>query len=96
MVTISDLMPPNRDTIAGLGAKLREARLAAGLSQYEAADASGVHQVSITRFETEKATPTLRLLYALANAYGVDVCDLLPKPSKKTRKPKTNPDKPKP
>lgn len=83
MISISDLMPANRDSVPGLAKKLQDARAAAGLSQYEAADKSGVHQVSIARFETEKATPTLRVLYLLAEAYGVDVCDLLPKRPKK-------------
>lgn len=82
MIPTPVLMPPNRDSVPGLAKKLQEARAAAGLSQYEAADKSGVHQVSIARFETEKATPTLRVLYQLAEAYGVDVCNLLPKKGK--------------
>ena len=80
---------PSRDTLPGLAAKLRTAREAAGLSQYEAAERSGVHQVSIARFETDVRSPTLPTLYKLAAAYGVKVCDLLPgppAPEKKGRK----------
>lgn len=87
MLTTHVLMPSNRDSVPGLAAKLREARDAAGLSQVQAGEKAGVHHVSIAKFETEKATPTLRVLYLLADAYGVDVCDLLP-PAKKSRRPK--------
>ncbi len=79
-------MPANRDTVPGLAKKLQEARNTAGLSQVEAGEKSGVHHVSIARFETEKATPTLRVLYLLAEAYGVDVCDLLPPAPKSKRR----------
>ena len=73
----------NRDTVVGIGPLLRAARDAAGLSQVEAGEKSGVHHISIAKFETEKVTPTLRVLYRLADAYGVSVCSLLPKRSKK-------------
>lgn len=69
---------PNRDTVPGLAALLKTAREVAGLTQTQAGERSGVHQISISRFETDKATPTIRVLYKLATAYGVDVCDLLP------------------
>ena len=60
-----------RDNVPGLAARLREIRERAGLTQQEAADRSGVHAVSIARFETEVTTPTLRALYRLAEAYGL-------------------------
>jgi transcriptional regulator with XRE-family HTH domain len=78
MISTTLLMPPNRDSVPGLAVLLKEAREAARLSQVQAGQKSGVHHVSIAKFETEKATPTLRVLYLLAAAYGVDVCDLLP------------------
>ena len=68
-----------RDTVPGLAAKLRAARIAAGLTQLQASERSGVHHISIAKFETDKATPTVRLLYKLASAYHVKVCDLLPR-----------------
>lgn len=76
---------PNRDTVPGLAALLRAAREAAELSQVEAGERAGVHHVSIARFETDKATPTLRVLYLLADAYGVEVCELLPARPKKPK-----------
>lgn len=72
--------------VPGLAAVLRAARESAGMSQAQAGESSGFHHVSIARFETDKATPTLRVLYLLADAYGVKVCDLLPTPARKKRK----------
>jgi transcriptional regulator with XRE-family HTH domain len=68
----------NRDTLAGLAALRRAAREKAGLSQAEAAELSGVHFINLSKFENDKSTPTLATLYKLAEAYGVNVCDLLP------------------
>lgn len=68
-----------RDAVPGMGEKLRAARVASGHSQTSAAEASGVHSVNISRFESELKTPTVATLYKLAAAYGVDVCDLLPR-----------------
>ncbi len=73
------------DSVTGLADKLRAARKAAGLSQVEAGERAGVHHVSIAKFETDRSTPTLRVLYRLADAYGVDVCDLLPQPPKRLK-----------
>lgn len=69
---------PSREIVPGLVDSLKAAREKSGLSQYQAAEAAGVHQVSIAKYETGKATPTLPVLYKLADAYGVTVCDLLP------------------
>jgi transcriptional regulator with XRE-family HTH domain len=76
---------PDRETIPGLADKLRSAREAAGLSQQQAADASGMYQATIARYETDERVPTLGALYKLADAYGVTVCELLP-PAPKKRK----------
>ncbi len=81
-----NIVMANRDSVPGLGAVLRSARDAAGLSQVEAGERSGVHHVSIAKFETDKATPTLRVLYLLAGAYGVDVCELIPPQPKKSKR----------
>ena len=71
-----------RDAVPGLSEKLKAARVAAGLTQVQAADASGVGRTNITGFESDTKTPTLATLYKLAEAYGVDVCDLLPRDDK--------------
>jgi transcriptional regulator with XRE-family HTH domain len=69
---------PEREVIPGLAARLKAARDAAGLSQQQAAEKAGTYQVTIARFETDKRVPTLGILYKLAEAYGVNICDLLP------------------
>lgn len=75
-----------RDAVPGLAGKLKAAREAAGLSQQQAAEASGVHNISISQFENDVRTPSVATLYKLAAAYGVDVCDLLPDRPKKGKK----------
>ena len=67
-----------RDEVRGLDAVLKAAREKAGLSQLEACAASGVHQANLSQFENGARTPTLSTLYRLAEAYGVNVCALLP------------------
>lgn len=67
-----------REPVPGLATRLRAVREAAGLSQVEAEVRSGVHRISITRFETGKREPSIATLYQLARAYGVPVGDLLP------------------
>lgn len=87
----------NRDSVPGLPAKLKGAREAAQLSQQQAAERSGVHAVSISRFETDERTPTLATLMKLAEAYGVGVCDLIPETeSQPTTAPETTEKKPAP
>lgn len=81
-MAITHLMP-NRDTVPGLAARLKAAREKAELSQSEAASRAGLYQANIARFETDKGTPTLRVLLKLAEAYGVDVCDLIREPKRK-------------
>lgn len=67
-----------RDAVPGLGANLRAARVLAGLNQKQAGEKSGVHAVNISRFESDKATPSLKTLFALARAYQVKPASLLP------------------
>ena len=74
---------PGRDTVPGLAARLRAAREAAGLSQVQAGEKAGVHHVSIAMFETDKRAPTVKVLLKLADAYGIDVCDLIPRTRRK-------------
>jgi len=66
--------------VNGLGEKLKAAREKAGLSQVVVAEKSGVARANLSAFENGSQTPTLATLYKLAEAYGVDVCDLLPRP----------------
>lgn len=55
-------------------AKIRKSK---GLSQQRLAALSGVHRVTIARFETGKISPTLATLNKLAAALGVKISDLV-------------------
>lgn len=55
----------------GIGARLLECRLAAGLSQRQLADASGIDQAEISRIERGQGNPTAQTLMALGAPLGV-------------------------
>lgn len=61
----------------GIGAKLLERRLAAGLSQRQLATASGIDQAEISRIERGQGNPTTQTLLALGAPLGVTL-DLTP------------------
>jgi XRE family transcriptional regulator, regulator of sulfur utilization len=54
-----------------LGARLQQQRLAAGLTQKQLADASGVAQADISRIERGQGNPTTATLGALGGPLGV-------------------------
>jgi DNA-binding XRE family transcriptional regulator len=60
-----------------LGARLRELRLAAGLTQAELARRTGIHRPNIARVEAGRHTPSLETLARLANAIGVSTTQVL-------------------
>jgi transcriptional regulator with XRE-family HTH domain len=60
-----------------VAARLRAERARTNLTLREAGDRSGVHYVSISRYEQGKL-PTLEALYSLAEAYGIEAGSLLP------------------
>lgn len=88
--------PRPRRLTAGevLAGELRAARAAVRLSLKEAAEKSGVHYVTISKYEGGKKLPTLDALYRLAEAYGVEAASLVPPnamgklPTKRDAKPK--------
>ena len=55
-------------------ARIRKAR---GMTQRKLSIKSGVHRVSIARYETGKVSPNIRVLERLANALGVPIDDLV-------------------
>ena len=55
----------------GIGAKLLDRRLAAGLTQRDLATASGVDQAEISRIERGHGNPTAQTLQALGAPLGV-------------------------
>lgn len=64
--------------VATFGERLREARLASGLTQAEAAERSGLTIPNWSAYETGKRTnPGLVTLGAMARALGLDLGELL-------------------
>lgn len=61
-----------------LGARIRAARLQAGMTQAALARAIGTTERNIVRWETSKNQPRTQSLVAIARATGVDLEELLP------------------
>lgn len=57
--------------------RLAEIRKSRGLSQQRLSALSGVHRVTIARFETGKISPTLATVKKLAAALGVKISDIV-------------------
>lgn len=62
---------------ARLGQRLRELRLAAGLTQAELARRTGIHRPNIARVEAGRHTPSLETLARIATAIGVPTTRVL-------------------
>ncbi|MCG8556044.1 MAG: helix-turn-helix domain-containing protein [Proteobacteria bacterium] len=62
---------------ARLGARLRELRLQAGLTQAELARRTGIHRPNIARVEAGRHTPSLETLARLTSAIGVPTTRVL-------------------
>lgn len=62
---------------ATLGRRLRELRLAAGLTQAELARRTGIHRPNIARVEAGRHTPSLETLARLAQAIGISTTRVL-------------------
>lgn len=60
-----------------LGKRIRELRLAAGLTQAELARRTGIHRPNIARVEAGRHTPSLETLARLAHAIGVPTTRVL-------------------
>jgi len=60
-----------------LGQRIRELRLAAGLTQAELARRTGIHRPNIARVEAGRHTPSLETLARLATAIGVPTTAVL-------------------
>lgn len=60
-----------------IGAKLKETRAAAGLTQEQAAEAIGVSRQTLSHWENEKTYPDILSVIALSDAYGVSLDALL-------------------
>ena len=58
--------------VTGFGARLRELRTTAGLTQAELAERSGLHLHGVTKLEQGDREPSWVTVQALAKALGVD------------------------
>lgn len=56
---------------------LAQIRKAKGMTQRKLSYLSGVHRVSIARYESGRVSPTLRVLEKLADALGVPIDDII-------------------
>ena len=63
---------------ASLGTRLRQARVAAGLSSRELAQLAGINQSYLVKLETDQNdNPSAEKLQRLADALGIDATELL-------------------
>lgn len=58
------------------GERVREMRLARGLSQVEFGEQCGFYQTYLSRVERGQANPTLNAMEVIANALGVTLFDV--------------------
>jgi transcriptional regulator with XRE-family HTH domain len=70
-------MPARGDYAQIFGARLRELRTAAGLTQRELAKRSGTSSAAISNFEAGNNAPSLGTLVRLADALECNTSDLL-------------------
>lgn len=56
-----------------IGERIKQARMAAGLSLRELAEKAGISAMAISKYETNKSTPSSGVLLSLAQALGVRV-----------------------
>ena len=67
-----------------IAARIRIARLDAGLTQQELGERAGIHPMMVSRYESDKAVPNVQNLLALADALGVSVDYLLGRVDERT------------
>ena len=58
------------------GARIRDLRLAAGMTQEDLSERCGLFRTYMSRIETGRANPTLTMIHALACSLGVEVSTL--------------------
>jgi transcriptional regulator with XRE-family HTH domain len=71
-----------------LGTVLREARLAAGLTQEEVAFRAGLDRSYVSMLEHDKKSPTVDVLLRLSKAMGVKASQILARVERKSAGPK--------
>jgi transcriptional regulator with XRE-family HTH domain len=73
--------------------RLRELRIAAGLSHKELADKAGINKDSLSRLELERWQPTWATIVALCKALGATPNDFIIPPAPAEKKPRGRPAK---
>ena len=69
-----------------LGAELRKARMAAGLTQEEVAHRAGMDRAYVSELEGDKKSPTVNRLFRLCEAIGVSPAKLIQRVEKALQK----------
>ena len=69
-----------------LGAVLREARLAAELTQEQLAFRAGIDRTYVSQLEHDKKSPTLAILFRLADALDILASEIIAKVEERRRK----------
>ena len=69
-------MPAKNDIRARFGRRIRELREARGLSQEQLATRAGLHRTYVSSTERGERNVALVNIGRLAEALGVDICDL--------------------
>jgi len=73
-----------------LGAELRKAREAAGLTQEQLAFAAGVDRTYISQLECEKKSPTVAMLFRICGPMGVVPSKIIAKVERSRARPKSS------
>jgi transcriptional regulator with XRE-family HTH domain len=60
-----------------IGQRIRDARLALGMTQLDLATATGIRRPNVARLERGGNTPTIETLQRVAEALGVSVASLV-------------------
>ncbi len=86
---------PSRSPQRAFGARVRELRLALGLTQEDLAERCGLFRTYMSRIETGQANPTLTMIDALATSLRVPVAALFETgavaPAQQARRPGARP-----
>lgn len=78
MLPILTRMATYDEYITELGRRVREHRVAAGLSLRTCGLMVGVHYNQLQRIEQGKANPSFATLYKIAKGLDIDLCELFP------------------
>ena len=66
-----------RAELVAIGQRVRAGRVASGLTQQELADLTGLHRVTINRFETGQLDPRLSNVLTASRALNIPIAVLL-------------------